>query len=129
MLAPVETSSVGCMATTPATAARSLIARAERELQDRDRYFGRLRQRLPEAAAALRSEFGAGRVVLFGSVAWGGIHAHSDVDLAVDGVAEHVAGAAEARVAELVGQAVEVVRLEALPDDFAARVLRDGEAL
>ncbi|MGM0574403.1 MAG: nucleotidyltransferase family protein [Myxococcota bacterium] len=117
------------MSATPRDAARALMARAERELRARDARAEELRRRLPEAAARLRDEYGARRVILFGSLAWGGVHASSDVDLAVEGVPYSRRGEAMYDLGRLFDAVVEVFLLEELPPDFRRRIETEGEVL
>ncbi len=88
-----------------------------------------LRTRLPAVATLLRKRYGATRVVLFGSLAWGEAHATSDADLAISGVGAADAGVATADAEALLGRTVELFLLEELPASLRARVLTDGQEL
>ena len=64
-----------------------LRARETRRLALLEERLRALRAGAAAAAAVLKRDFGATRVVLFGSAAHGhGIHERSDIDLAVEGV-------------------------------------------
>ena len=79
-------------------------------------------------AAMLRRDFGATRVILFGSLARGGFHAESDIDLAVAGVPVNrwfEAYAAANRLARHY-RWVELFPLEDLNERFLQRVLETG---
>lgn len=103
------------------------------------RYSGRWRQERERAARlldAVRAEvpriaerYGAKRVFLFGSLVWGGIHARTDVDLAIEGLSsEHLAIFASA-VSERLDAEVDLVPLERAPESLRTRVLREGELI
>ena len=79
-------------------------------------------------ATMLRRDFGATRIILFGSLARGGFHAESDIDLAVAGVPVPVwfeAYAAANRLARHY-RWVELFPLEDLDGHFLRRVLETG---
>jgi len=88
-----------------------------------------LRGRAGAAARRLADEHGAGRVWLFGSLAWGRPHAASDVDLLVEGLPAEAWSAASALVEAEVGAAVDLVRIEEAPPGLAARVRAQGVLL
>ena len=109
--------------------ARTLIARMQAR-QDAARARAQaLRAEAALAGSALMTEFGAKRVWLFGSLAWGEPHEASDVDLLVEGLAEGLARAAERRVGQLVSAGVDLVRVEDAPPGLADRVRREGALL
>lgn len=109
--------------------ARALIARMEAR-QDASRARAEsLRTEAASAASVLMMEFGARRVWLFGSLAWGEPHEASDVDLLVEGLAVGSARAAERRVGQLVSAGVDLVRVEDAPPGLADRVRREGTVL
>ena len=89
----------------------------------------RARERAGVAARALADEFGASGVWLFGSLAWGPLHAGSDVDLAVRGVPADRHFAALARACEIVGGPVDLVPLETCAESLRRRVLAHGVRL
>ena len=86
----------------------------------------RILERLPEAARILRDEFGAQRVLVFGSVDAPWFGERSDVDLAVEGLAPSQVHAAERRIARLLETAVDLVRLEEMADSFCRAVEQEG---
>ena len=61
-------------------------ARAARRLHDDAAHQARLRERLVEVVRVLVDDYGATRIVLFGSLARGEATQRSDVDLLVSGV-------------------------------------------
>jgi predicted nucleotidyltransferase len=117
------------MTISPQTAAAALLARAEREQRALERHEAALRARLPGVAALLRQRYGVRRVWLFGSLAWGGFHARSDLDLAVEALPAGERGVASADASKLCGVTVELFALEELPPSLAERVLGEGELL
>lgn len=118
------------MDVTPEEAARTLIGRAAKRMAEVAARRDALRARLGDVAECLRERHGAERVVLFGSLAWGGFHARSDVDLAVEGVDGPELDRAAADVERLLpGVVVELFALEDLPASFRRRILDRGEAL
>lgn len=81
-----------------------------------------LRASVPALAAALRA-LGGRRVVLFGSLATGPVHARSDIDLAVEGLPADRYWEALAQLGALAPAPVDLVRLE-----DASPALRDAIA-
>ena len=110
-------------------AARALLARAEREHSANDDEIRRLRDCVETVARAFRERYGVGRVILFGSLAWGGFHASSDVDFAVEGLPAELIDQAAAAASEIAHRTVEVFRIEDLPEGFRQRVENEGTAL
>ena len=94
------------------------------EQQERER----LLQRVREAAAAIKTRFGAERVVLFGSLA----HAawfvpNSDVDLAVEGLRNEDYWQAWRLVEEIIGDhAVDLVEFEMAGESLKQAIDRYG---
>lgn len=82
-------------------------------------------------AAMLRRDFGATRVILFGSLARGGFHAESDIDLAVAGIPPKGWFRAYSAANQLARHYrwVELFPLEALDEHFLRRVLETGVEL
>lgn len=109
-------------------AVRTLIQRAQAEDQRLTEQLQRLRSCLP-AAAQLLQAMGAREVWLFGTVAWGGMHAHSDIDLAVSGLPANAWAGAVARVEDIVGIAVDLLRFEEIPAAFAKRIREEGQRI
>jgi predicted nucleotidyltransferase len=85
--------------------------------------------RARRAARELGSELGARRVWLFGSLAWGETHAHSDVDLMVEGLPPAAWLAAMGLAEDVIGVPVDVVRVEDAPCGLWDRVRREGVLL
>ncbi|MBI4701552.1 MAG: nucleotidyltransferase domain-containing protein [Deltaproteobacteria bacterium] len=117
------------MVVTPEGAARALVARAAGEQAALAARAANVRRRLPDVVRLLRQRFGAGRVILFGSLAWGGFHARSDTDLAVEGLPLAELGDAMAAASAAAGAVVEVFDLASLPPAFRQRVISEGEDL
>lgn len=88
----------------------------------------RLRGRLPAAAALLR-ERGAVRVIAFGSLVAGDSWAHSDVDLAVSGLAPDRYFRALADLVALFECHVDLVCLEDAGASLVGRVEEEGRPL
>ena len=66
---------------------------------------------------------------LFGSLAWGGFHEGSDVDLAVEGIAPDRPAQAATEASAAAHHVVELFALEDLPDAFRERVTSEGRRL
>ncbi|MEK6606076.1 MAG: nucleotidyltransferase domain-containing protein [Myxococcota bacterium] len=112
----------------PREAARTLIRRHQAEERRAEERASGLRERLPEAARLLR-EMGAREVWLFGTLAWGGFHAHSDADLAVAGLPPEAWARAAAAVEDVLGAMVDLVRFEEIDDAFGHRIRTEGERI
>jgi len=81
-------------------------------------------QRLSQLLAA---EFGAKRVYLFGSFAWGPeMLPDSDLDLAVEGLLHGKLVFAHARLSSQSYYTVDLVLLERLPERLRSRILKSG---
>lgn len=81
-----------------------------------------------EAAGRIKRELGAHRVVLFGSLAHSAWHdAHSDIDLAVEGLSGHAYLEAW-RIAEetIRDHRVEIIEIEAASPLFRRAIEKDG---
>jgi predicted nucleotidyltransferase len=89
----------------------------------------RLLASVPAAAQLLREHYGAGEVVLFGSLATGAATDRSDVDVAARGLATADYFAALADLMALFGGPVDLVRLEEAPPSLAARIAAEGRPL
>ncbi len=92
--------------------------------RQRDQLLSRVRQ----AAATLKSRFGARRVILFGSLARERVfHGDSDVDLAVEGLRGEVYltawGVVEAAIDD---RSVDLVELETASESLRSCILRSG---
>jgi len=88
-----------------------------------------VRARLPAAKQLLKERFGARRVVLFGSLARGDTDEHSDVDLAVEGLAHLDYFHALAELAGLLDSPVDLVELESAGPSLLARIRHEGREL
>lgn len=86
------------------------------------------RARLPELVGVLVA-FGAGRVVLFGSLLYGALHERSDVDIAVQGLPAACYWDALVRAEEVMGRHVDLVPLEDARPTLQARIAATGEVL
>lgn len=94
------------------------------EVQERARLMAAVRQ----AADALRKRFGPCRVVLFGSLAHGlWFHAHSDVDLAIEGISGKRFWEAWRIVDEVIANRnVDLVDLETAAEPLKKAIARHG---
>jgi predicted nucleotidyltransferase len=106
-----------------------LLSRAEARRRRRDERARELRARSELAARRLADEFGATRVVLFGTVARGAVHERSDVDLAVWGLPPAREGAASAMAGEVLAAPVDLVCMEGAPESLRRRVEAEGVVL
>lgn len=88
-----------------------------------------LRAELPSALAAVRGRLPFGRVWLFGSLAWGGFGVRSDLDLAVEGLAEDAVIALSSELTRRLGVAVDLHRTEAIAAGLRDRIYSAGEPL
>ncbi len=87
-----------------------------------------VRSRLPAIVDEL-ARLGAGRVVLFGSVARGEADDDSDLDLAVLGLPGSKFFEAMSKAWTAAGRPVDLVRLEDAPPTLRDRILAEGEVL
>ena len=117
------------MSISPQQAARHMVAREQLKVDALERARKTVTGRLELVAEVLRESFGARRVRHFGSLAWGGFHEGSDVDLAVAGVAAQELGHAMAEASRVAGRTVELFCLDELNEDFRLRVVREGREL
>ena len=85
-----------------------------------------LRQAIPAAAAMLRSRFGVTRVLLFGSLVTGDVHAESDIDLAVEGLAPERYFEALGELFRTLPANVDLVRLEEASSSLGDRIAAEG---
>ncbi len=83
---------------------------------------------LPRLVAALRAR-GARRVWLVGSLQWGRVHELSDIDLAVEGLADGDVATAHAELLDLAPCPVDLICLEEVPAAVGARVRSQGRLL
>ncbi|MDI7267721.1 MAG: nucleotidyltransferase domain-containing protein [Myxococcota bacterium] len=109
---------------------RGLRERARAEEAARVRRGVEARSRLPEILQVLCGEFGARHIVLFGSLATGGFHETSDIDLLVDGVPADRWFEADARVATVAAPfEVDLVPRSSAWPSLIARADGEGEVL
>jgi uncharacterized protein len=80
-------------------------------------------------ATALSSESDVRLAVVFGSVTKGGLHRHSDIDIAVMGVAEPRLPGLAVALGRIAGREVDVIALEAASPLLRFEIARDGEVL
>jgi predicted nucleotidyltransferase len=102
----------------------------QKQAQLSDRYQ-LLQDVAQQAALLLKRDFGVSRVVLFGSaLARDRIHLRSDVDLAVEGLAEADYLRAVGRLLDLHGDvSVDLVMLAEAAESLRDRIMREGKEL
>ena len=101
--------------------ARALVTEAKRG--------ERLKDRLPEFVRSLRTEFGAKRIVLIGSLARGKVTESSDIDLLVYGIPVERVVDAWVRVDRLATAAGVEAHVDLVPAELVRpEVVRDAEA-
>ena len=103
-----------------------LRRRLQSETQEAAQRAARLRAAVPGLAAILHERFGAGRVWLFGSLAWGEPDGTADLDLAVEGLPPERYFPALNALLDAAPGAVDLVRLEEAPAGLRERILREG---
>ncbi|MFW6067879.1 MAG: nucleotidyltransferase family protein [Myxococcota bacterium] len=109
--------------------ARGFRARRRLERERADERVADLRRRATDVACRLARELGVRRVWLFGSLAWGGAAADSDVDLLVEGLPAAAWSRAHAIAEEVLGAPVDLVRREEAPSGLVDRVEAEGRLL
>jgi predicted nucleotidyltransferase len=118
-------------ATIPVMHARNAVAILSRRFADKaadeERCAREIKSAIPAVVEVLASEFGARRVVLFGSLARGEARPDSDIDLAVEGLPPTATFRAMARAAEVAGRHVDLVPLEGVRPEVLAIIEREGE--
>ena len=114
---------------TAADTALHLRSEIEAERQRGAERAERLRAGTERARHLLIDTHGATRVWLFGSLVAGSPTAHSDVDLAVEGLASKVYFRALADLMALFHGPVDLVRLEDASDSLRERVFAEGVEL
>lgn len=102
---------------------------AEHELQQERARATQARERLPSVVALLVERFAVRRVVLFGSPLEGRLHEHSDIDLAVEGLAPERYWEALWRAEAAAGRHVDLVPTEDASDAVRERLATVGEVL
>lgn len=105
-----------------------LSHRASLLLAKRRRQAWRIARR---AAQVLRKDFGARRVVVFGSLAHGAwFHAHSDIDLAVEGLPPGSVWRAWSAIEQVEPSIqVDLIELETATDRLRQRIQEQGKEL
>ena len=104
--------------------------RFRREAEERAAAEAEARSRARVSAARLVERFGAERVYLIGSLCRpGGFHLHSDIDLAVVGLAPEQYFRALSEVCELAGREVDLIVFEEATPDMATHILEKGMLL
>ncbi|RME28721.1 MAG: nucleotidyltransferase domain-containing protein, partial [Deltaproteobacteria bacterium] len=116
-------------AVRPEDTARALLERAAREIAESEKRAGTLLEKVRSTVPDSAARFGIKRVYLFGSLAWGGVHSRSDVDLATEGLKPVDRASFAAELSRKVGMDIDVVLLESAPPELKERVVRDGEIL
>ena len=110
------------MPLTPKQFRENLVRRFAETYEEDERVAAELRARLPEAASLIVAALGERRVILYGSLAAGlFLAAHSDVDLAVEGMGEAPPDELAGALRRLLGRKVDVVD----PALVAAHIRRD----
>ena len=95
---------------TPAQFRANLARRFAATMAEDERVAAELRARLPEAVRLIRAALGPRRVTLYGSLATNLFFAaHSDVDLAVEGLGEEPPDELRAALRTLMGRRVDLV--------------------
>jgi predicted nucleotidyltransferase len=107
----------------------AVLARYRSQARALEEVCARARAALPVLVRVLVEEFGARRVVLFGSIAHGLPSAEPDIDLLVEGVAPDRLGEAHGRLFALAPLPVDLVALETGPARVVAGALESGEVL
>ncbi|MBN2358145.1 MAG: nucleotidyltransferase domain-containing protein [Deltaproteobacteria bacterium] len=107
-----------------------LVARARAARHGRAQRAAAARAKLPAVVRLLVEDFGARRVVLFGSLAAGGFHEDSDIDLLVEGIAPERWYEADARAAAAADPfELDLVPASAARSSVLRRAVREGEVL
>ena len=109
--------------------ARGLLARVRAERADIDARSTELRARAESVGQMLVRDFGARRVWLFGSLAWGTVAVASDVDLLVEGLDAGLLFRAGAAAEAIVRAEVDLLREEDAPASLMQRVRSEGVVL
>lgn len=81
------------------------------------------------AAVDILKEYGAKRVLLFGSVARGEHHSLSDIDLACEGIAPDKFFKALGRLLSTLGRSVDLIDLKEVKETLRNRIAREGVLL
>jgi predicted nucleotidyltransferase len=84
---------------------------------------------LRPVVVALSSESDVRLAVVFGSATKGGLHRHSDLDIAVMGVAEARLPGLAVALSRIAGREVDLIALETATPLLRFEIARDGEVL
>jgi len=103
---------------------RRLVLEAQRQ-----RLAMQARHDAVQIAAMLRRDFGATRVLLFGSLVKGRFNARSDIDLAVADLPPNLLFLAIAQAGKLSEFPIDLKPLEALSEHFLRRIMESGEEI
>ena len=117
------------MPVSPRQMREALARRLAASQADDERAAAAARASLPGLVDLLVREFGATRVVLYGSLVTGLFRADSDIDLAVTGVPAERFMTALGRVRELAGRRVDLVDLDWAEASLQQVIARRGEVL
>ena len=103
------------------------LARDSARAQEEAAWRARIEARLPQVVRLLAEDFGATRVLLFGSLARGTARPESDVDLLVDGLPLERLIEATARVDRLLAEAnANLVPADRVRPEVLTRALAEG---
>lgn len=102
--------------------------RAARDLKKREARRQKAYEKAKKVAAVIKRKFVLDKIILFGSTVWGNFWEQSDIDLAIQGLAD------EQRYLELYGEIwdlvspfkVDVILLEKVSPKVRDRILREG---
>ncbi|MEZ4265729.1 MAG: nucleotidyltransferase domain-containing protein [Myxococcota bacterium] len=117
------------MSVTVEQAAAALRRRAAEDKARAQARAAALSARLPHARAVLTEKYGATRVLLFGSLASGDVHATSDVDIAVEGLQPVAYFDALSDLMDVFEVRVDLVRLETASPSLRERIEAEGQTL
>jgi predicted nucleotidyltransferase len=109
--------------------ARYQVRRGELLLREREARRATLTFAAQRVAALLKAEFGATRVLMFGSLVKPWFHEESDIDMAVEGIAPSRQGEAWDRAQEEANAPIDLVFLEEAPVSLRGRITSDGRVL
>jgi predicted nucleotidyltransferase len=105
------------------------LRRGEQLLRAREQRRRDLRATADRIASVLRSDFGAHKVWVFGSVVRPWFHEESDLDLAAEGISPSRRADAWERASALSSTSVDLVFLEEAEPLLRERILSDGDLL
>jgi uncharacterized protein len=116
------------MPLTPQDMREALTRRLAAFAEVDDRAAAAARTTLPLIVDVLVRDFGATKVILFGSLVSGLFRVDSDIDLAVEGIPANRQMRALARATEIAGRPVDLVDLD-WADEVLKAVIARGESL